>query len=54
MPPPAVWIIAAATLDLELTADEIESLDQLYRPRDVVNDYVPTPLPRHLGGVLTD
>ena len=41
-------------LDLELTADEIESLDQLYRPRDVVNDYVPKPLPRHLGGVLTD
>jgi len=41
-------------LDLELTADEIESLDRLYRPRDVVNDYVPKPLPRHLGGVLTD
>ena len=41
-------------LDLELTADEIESLERLYRPRDVVNDYVPKPLPRHLGGVLTD
>jgi aryl-alcohol dehydrogenase-like predicted oxidoreductase len=41
-------------LDLELTADEIESLDRLYRPRDVVNDYVPKPLPRHLGGVLID
>jgi len=41
-------------LDLELTADEIQSLDRLYRPRDVVNDYVPKPLPRHLGGVLTD
>jgi aryl-alcohol dehydrogenase-like predicted oxidoreductase len=40
-------------LDLELTADEIESLDQLYRPRDIVNDYVSTPMPRHLGGVLT-
>jgi aryl-alcohol dehydrogenase-like predicted oxidoreductase len=39
-------------LDLELTQDEIESLDQLYRPRDVVNDYVPVPMPRHLGGVL--
>ncbi len=41
-------------LDLVLTAEEIESLDRLYRPRDVVNDYVPKPLPRHLGGVLTD
>ena len=40
-------------LDLELTQDEIESLDQLYRPRDVVNDYVTDLLPRHLGGVLT-
>ena len=41
-------------LDLELTQDEIESLDQLYRPRDVVNDYVTELMPRHLGGVLTD
>ncbi len=41
-------------LDLELTQDEIESLDQLYRPRDVVNDYVTDLMPRHLGGVLTD
>ena len=40
-------------LDLELTADEIETLDGLYRPRDVVNDYVPNLMPRHLGGVLT-
>ena len=40
-------------LDLELTQDEIESFDQLYRPRDVVNDYVRVPMPRHLGGVLT-
>ena len=40
-------------LNLELTPDEIESLDQLYRPRDVVNDYVRDPMPRHLGGVLT-
>ena len=40
-------------LDLELTQDEIESLDQLYRPRDVVNDYVTDLMPRHLGGVLT-
>ena len=41
-------------LDLVLTQDEIDSLDQLYRPRDVVNDYVPVPMKRHLGGVLTN
>jgi len=41
-------------IDLELTQDEIESLEQLYRPRDVVNDYLPIPMKRHLGGVLTD
>ena len=41
-------------LDLELTADEIETLDRLYRPRDVINDHVPNPMPRHLGGVLTE
>ena len=41
-------------LDLELKEDEIETLDQLYRPRDVINDHVPDPMPRHLGGVLTD
>ncbi len=41
-------------LDLELSEDEIETLDSLYRPRDVLNDYVPNPMPRHLGGVLTD
>lgn len=39
-------------LNLNLTTEEIESLDQLYRPRDVVNDYVPVPMPRHLGGIL--
>ena len=39
-------------LDLELTEDEIETLDGLYRPRDVLNDYVPNPMPRHLGGVM--
>jgi len=39
-------------LDLELSEDEIETLDSLYRPRDVLNDYVPNPMPRHLGGVL--
>jgi aryl-alcohol dehydrogenase-like predicted oxidoreductase len=41
-------------LDLELTQHEIESLDSMYRPRDVVNDYVTDLMPRHLGGVLTD
>ena len=41
-------------LDLELTMEEIETLDHLYRPRDVLNDHVPNPMPRHLGGVLTD
>jgi len=41
-------------LDLELTLDEIETLDRLYRPRDVINDHVPNRMPRHRGGVLTD
>ncbi len=40
-------------LDLELSTDEIETLDALYRPRDVINDYVANRMPRHLGGVLT-
>ena len=35
-------------LDLGLTADEMETLNQLYRPRDVINDYVPRPVPRYL------
>jgi aryl-alcohol dehydrogenase-like predicted oxidoreductase len=35
-------------LDLELTEDEIETLEQMYRPRDVINDYVPNPMPRYL------
>lgn len=37
-------------LELELAADEIEKLDEMYRPRDVINDYVPEPMPRHLHG----
>ncbi len=41
-------------LDLDLTPDEIETLDGLYRPRDVINDHVPDRMSRHLGGVLTD
>ncbi len=40
-------------LDLELSESEIETLDNLYRPRDILNDYVPNPMPRHLGGVLS-
>ena len=41
-------------LDVGLSDDEIEMLDGLYRPRDILNDYVPNPMPRHLGGVLTN
>ena len=41
---------AVGALDLDLTADEIEALDQLYRPRDVINDHVPEPMPRYLQG----
>jgi aryl-alcohol dehydrogenase-like predicted oxidoreductase len=41
-------------IDLELSLDEIEMLDGLYRPRDIINDQVPDRMPRHLGGVLPD
>jgi len=37
-------------MNLELTLDEIETLDQLYRPRDVINDHVPEPMPRYMEG----
>ena len=37
-------------LDLELGADEIEVLDESYRPRDVINDHVLKPMPRYLEG----
>jgi aryl-alcohol dehydrogenase-like predicted oxidoreductase len=37
-------------LELELSSSEIETLNQLYRPRDVINDYVPDPMPRYLEG----
>jgi aryl-alcohol dehydrogenase-like predicted oxidoreductase len=40
-----------AALDLELTPEELSSLDEMYRPRDIVNDYVKDLMPRHLGGV---
>ncbi len=35
-------------LDLELPMDEIDALSQLYKPRDVINDHVPEPMPRYL------
>ena len=41
-----------AALDIELSPDEIASLDEMYRPRGVVNDYVTELMPRHLGGLL--
>ncbi len=37
-------------MNLELTPDEIETLDQLYRPRDVINDHVPEPMSRYFEG----
>lgn len=42
----------AKTLDFDLSEDEVRRLDELYRPRDVINDHVPNPMPRHLGGVV--
>ena len=39
-------------LDVELTPDEITTLDQMYRPRDIINDHVHNPMPRHLGGIM--
>jgi aryl-alcohol dehydrogenase-like predicted oxidoreductase len=38
-------------MDFKLSPSEIKSLDAMYRPRDVINDHVPDPMPRHLGGV---
>ncbi len=37
-------------MQLELTPKEVETLDQLYRPRDVINDHVPEPMPRYYEG----
>ncbi len=37
-------------MNLELATDEIDALDQLYRPRDVINDHVPEPMPRYFEG----
>ena len=41
-------------LDFELSPDEIATLDELYRPRDIINDHVRIRMPRHLGGVLKE
>ncbi len=41
-------------LDFKLTPDEIGELDGLYRPRDVINDHVPNPMPRYFGSMKTD
>ena len=35
-------------LDLKLSVEEMETLDGMYRPRDVINDHVPDPMPRYL------
>lgn len=35
-------------LDLKLDIEEIDTLDEMYRPRDVINDYVSEPVPRYL------
>jgi len=40
--------INVKALDLQLSPDEIGTLDDLYRPRDVINDHVPIPMPRYL------
>ena len=38
-------------LDLELGAQHLDTLDNMYRPRDVINDYVLEPKPRYLKEV---
>ena len=42
-----------SALNLELEPEELESLEDMYRPRGVVNDYVRDLPRRHLGGVLS-
>ncbi len=37
-------------LALKLSTDEMNTLDNLYRPRDVINDYIPEPMSRYLQG----
>jgi len=43
-----------AAFDLELTPEEVSTLEAMYRPRRVVNDYVTEFVPRHNGGILPD
>ena len=40
-------------LNLELAPEQLDSLERLYRPRGVVNDYVKELPRRHRGGVLS-
>ncbi|MCY4563916.1 MAG: aldo/keto reductase, partial [Gammaproteobacteria bacterium] len=40
-----------SALNLELEPEELASLEAMYRPRGVVNDYVRDLPQRHLGGV---
>ena len=42
-----------SALNLALEPEELASLEAMYRPRGVVNDYVKDLPPRHLGGVLS-
>ena len=42
-----------AALDLQIEPEELASLEAMYRPRGVVNDYVRNLPQRHLGGVLS-
>jgi 1-deoxyxylulose-5-phosphate synthase len=41
--------VAAAAAEIKLSADERAYLEELYRPRDVINDYNPLRRPRALG-----
>ncbi len=43
-----------AALELGLTTQEVASLDALYRPRDVINDYVTDPMPRYWPSPSSD
>ena len=42
-----------SALNLALAPEELASLEEMYRPRGVVNDYVKDLPQRHLGGVLS-
>ena len=38
----------AGALEIELSGGEIQLLNEMYKPRDVINDHVPNPIPRYL------